>query len=227
VECSSEDPGQFSWEERPKESTESLEQQRAEAYPGTPRARKEHETALQKQLVELQSSCNEWREEAKRLEDYFSSVQRQLAEWRIKNPADCRRGLRSDQPVDNAERLKTLANALQILTCLKDVILPRRDMILPDDPHQMTQDQRIVYHFLNQVDTCNKEAGTVSSSASPDEHVKAHRTTRHRSTHRVQGISNTMVLANPKKAAIQKQNSTITSRAGNSSSSRKAFRDKR
>eukprot|EP00927_Polykrikos_kofoidii_P039892 TRINITY_DN34186_c0_g1_i1.p1 TRINITY_DN34186_c0_g1~~TRINITY_DN34186_c0_g1_i1.p1 ORF type:complete len:251 (+),score=35.79 TRINITY_DN34186_c0_g1_i1:56-808(+) len=50
-----------------------------------------------------------------------------------------------------------LASALSLLSCLQDVALAHRDLIIPADPSKRTRDQQIVDQFLDEVVACQRE----------------------------------------------------------------------
>lgn len=95
-------------------------------------------------LRNARSKHEEWRKEMQKLEANLTAVNRDVSE--LKTKAD-----KLEQAQTSDPEGEQLANSLQILTCLKDVMMPYQSQLLPKDPHAMTKEQNIVYHFLNEV----------------------------------------------------------------------------
>jgi hypothetical protein len=142
---------------------------------------------LRDQIEELKTARDEWREETKRLESRFTNVQKELGDFRDRTPQNSARGPPSARglpppqrgPPGETAKASTLNHSLQILTCLKDVLLPQRKLVLPDDPQKMTREQFVVYHFLNEIEACNaeKKAPTTGAEAKMPERGTAERPT--------------------------------------------------
>jgi len=86
----------------------------------------------------------EWRDESRQLEARLAQIKAEASELKTK-AAKIGSTLQSDAEADQ------LNNSLQILTCLKDVMMPYQSLVLPKDPNAMTKEQKIVYHFLEEV----------------------------------------------------------------------------
>jgi chromosome segregation ATPase len=95
-------------------------------------------------LRNARSKHEEWQEEVQKLEARLGEVNRNVSELKTK-AQNLERAPQSDPEAEQ------LANSLQILTCLKDVMMPYQSQLLPKNPNSMTREQTIVYHFLNEV----------------------------------------------------------------------------
>lgn len=99
---------------------------------------------LNDKLKHVKHVHEDWREESRKLEARLADVNREVAELQTQAA-----NLESDLQA-NAED-EQLNNSLQILTCLKDVMMPYHSILLPKDPRAMTRKQKVVHHFLNEV----------------------------------------------------------------------------
>lgn len=86
----------------------------------------------------------EWWEESRRLEARLAEAKEEASDLKTK-AANLQKAPQAEAGADQ------LSNSLQILTCLKDVMMPYHSLLLPKDPNAMTREQKIVYHFLNEV----------------------------------------------------------------------------
>eukprot|EP00746_Dinoflagellata_sp_MGD_P000017 gnl/MRDRNA2_/MRDRNA2_100036_c0_seq1.p1 gnl/MRDRNA2_/MRDRNA2_100036_c0~~gnl/MRDRNA2_/MRDRNA2_100036_c0_seq1.p1 ORF type:complete len:890 (-),score=236.96 gnl/MRDRNA2_/MRDRNA2_100036_c0_seq1:161-2830(-) len=102
------------------------------------------ESELIDKLRNAKSNHEEWRKQMNKLEANLAEVNRDVSE--LKTKADELEKAQTSDPEG-----EQLANSLQILTCLKDVMMPYQSRLLPKDPNAMTREQKIVYHFLNEV----------------------------------------------------------------------------
>lgn len=91
----------------------------------------------------------EWWEESRRLEARLAEAKEEASYLKTK-AANLQKAPQAEAPQAEAGA-DQLSNSLQILTCLKDVMMPYHSLLLPKDPNAMTREQKIVYHFLNEV----------------------------------------------------------------------------
>jgi len=93
-------------------------------------------------LKDVRSAHEESRERSQKLEARYTQIRGEVSELKAKA---------SSIPQQSDPESDQLNNSLQILTCLKDVMMPYYSLCLPKDPKVMTREQKIVYHFLNEV----------------------------------------------------------------------------
>eukprot|EP00397_Hematodinium_sp_SG-2012_P005774 GEMP01005797.1.p1 GENE.GEMP01005797.1~~GEMP01005797.1.p1 ORF type:complete len:1085 (+),score=227.98 GEMP01005797.1:137-3391(+) len=111
---------------------------------GAKHANPQTATILHSELVKIENERENWRGETQRLKTQLRGLQSEIKDWRYTGAKYSARHMRTDK------QQHTLRNALEVLQCLSDALVPHHSAIFSEE-HLMTREQQVVHHFLNEV----------------------------------------------------------------------------
>lgn len=137
-----------SWQEETNELKERLARLRQAWTPQDTkggRRREKPSPARLQYLDKIQRERELWAKESNVLEQQYIDIRNQLEEAKT-------------QAIKEASEAKhqELQNAQQILKCLGATLASKRDLVFPQEPSRMTQEQIIVDTFLSQVEASTR-----------------------------------------------------------------------